>query len=43
MDFRLSGENSDVLSDRLLFDHGGQVFGNIVSYDVERQLFTKMR
>lgn len=41
VDFRLSGENSDVLSDRLLFDHGGHAFGNIVSYDVERQLFTQ--
>ena len=35
MDLRLSGENSDVLSECLLFAHGGQAFGNIVSYDVE--------
>ena len=41
VDFRLPGENSDVLSDRLLFDRGGQAFGNIVSHDVERQLFTQ--
>jgi len=41
VDFCLSGENTDVLSERLLFDHGSQAFGNIVSHDVERQLFTQ--